>query len=172
MVKIKTMETATKLKTLPQQQKEAVCNTVLLLQAIVQSLGVLPSEAQFGGIEAALELQRKLIPLLPQTTQQWVLSELTKDKLATLPAALKSYARVRPGAHEVLYSEFHSLIEYLTEQYKNSRLLDPTKYQLFIKYVRQEVEAELTRGTTALSVVDGCLVFNLAQPVKGEVPHG
>lgn len=158
-----------------QETKEAICNVLLMSQLLYNLSSALPKEAQFSLPEQLLKVQRKLIPLIPVQTQQWIMKEIQKEKLNTLSVALKNHIRTGDGAHEKLYEELHALLQYLGENKKRAKRLDEEKYELLLKFIQQELEADLTNGDNALSVSDGSIVFKLQKPTPGVKPdlnHG
>ena len=151
-----------------QQIKEAICNAIIMGQVFHDSVIGLPEETQHNMKELVLDFQRKLVPLLPTQTQQWVMKELQKDKLKILPIALKNYVKAGEGSHEMIYSETNHLLSYLTDNKKRAKKLDSEKYALLFKFIKQEAEADLTKGTPALGVSNGSIVFQLVQPTSGK----
>jgi len=150
-----------------QETKEAICNVLIISQLLYNTVQSLPTEVQFGLPEQLLAQQRKLVPLIPPQTQQWVMKEISKEKLNTLPVALKNHIRTGDGAHEKLYSQLHELLAYLGDNKKRARLLDEEKYRLLLKFIQQELEADLTNGEPALAVADGSITFKLQKPTPG-----
>jgi hypothetical protein len=96
------------------------------------------------------------------------MKELQKDKLKVLPIALKNYVKAGEGSHEMIYSETNHLLSYLTDNKKRAKKLDSEKYALLFKFIKQEAEADLTKGTPALGVSNGSIVFQLVQPTSGK----
>jgi hypothetical protein len=151
-----------------QDVKEAMCNVIIMSSMLYELAQQLPQELHFGLPEQLLAHQRKLIPLLPAQTQQWVMKEVQKDKMDLLPLTLKNHIKVGEGVHGLLYEQLTKLLDYLAENKKRVKFLDYEKYRLLLKFITDEAEADLTNGTSALTHADGSIVFKLVKPTSGK----
>lgn len=154
-------------KVTPQETKEALCNAILMGQVFHDSVMSLPREIHFNVPKQILDFQRRLVPLLPPQTQQWVMKELQKDKLKVLPIALKNHIKAGEGTHEMLYTEINNLLDYLSHNKRRTKKLNYEKYTAIFNYLKQEIEAELTNGTTGIDVHEGSILFKLVAPTAG-----
>lgn len=160
------MHTTTLAKTPQQVAKEATCNSIILAQLLLTSLRDLPGQEVLA--EHLLSFQRKQTVTLPQQTQQWVMREIGKDKLEVLPHVIKQHIEVLPGLPAYLYKELSLLLDFMHTFNSKMKKVDSEKYRLLMEFIRRELAAEVTRGTTCLSHSDGNLTFSFARPVNGE----
>jgi hypothetical protein len=151
-----------------QETKEAICNAILMGQVFHDAIRSLPTEIQFDMHKQVLDFQRKLVPLLPTQTQQWVMKELQKEKLKILPVALKHHIKAGEGPHELIYTETNNLLDYLSYNKKRAKKLSVDKYAGIFQYIRRELEADITNGTPGIDVLEGSIVFKLVNPTPGK----
>lgn len=155
-------------KTAPPQYKEAIGSVLLLTQSLMTAIERLPPEARFKAPEFLQEFQRKLMPLIPPQTQQWVTKEVQKDAFEALPVAIRNHVRASTGTPGNMYERLNSLMEYLTHHKRLvGRKIQEEKYTLLMDFIEKEVTADITGGISALEAVGESLTFRMATAFPG-----
>lgn len=124
-----------------------------------------------------------VVSLYGAPTVEWLERQFETDKLKqTLPLIITTMAKVQGEVPEMIYHEVANLFHHLVGYAKRGRRLDYEKYALLLQFIVDEMDAELSKGTVALSVVDSpsaksgrALAFNLCSPksnFKEEVSFG
>mgnify|MGYP003342796761 FL=1 len=81
-----------------------------------------------------------------------------------LSAALKNHINTAEGPHELIYKETQKLLDYLSFNRRRTKKLNSEKYTAVFKYLKQELEADITGGTPGMMVHEGSIVFQLVNP--------
>lgn len=146
-------------------ERQKIHNSILLSQLFLESLKSQDNTELLQ--EQILAFQRKTITTLPQDSQQWVLKELAKEKLNSLPALFRQHLEVLPGVPENIYMELTKILDFMYTFKSRMKRVDYEKYRLLFAFIRQELGAEMTNGETCLSHSESNLTFKFAQPKNG-----
>lgn len=122
-----------------------------------------------------------VVPLCGEPTSGWLERQFQTEKFKQdLPTIMTTMSKVQGEVPEMIYKEVANLFYHLIGYSTKGKKLDYEKYALLFQFMTDEMDAELSKGITALSVAESStgqkfIVFNLCKPVsnfKEEVSYG
>lgn len=107
-----------------------------------------------------------------QSTELWIDKKIQSEVFKqALPAFIGTVAKLKGRTAELIYTETAQLVNKVVEFKGRTVSLNHEKYELLLKFIAQEMDAELSGGSTSLEVQDGALIFKI-QPQKSNFQEG